>query len=223
MAPEHLTESLLPPPESANGPKPAAVTATTSAHAPTSHQNQRPSLTISTGNLRAPAAISPARRGTRTLSAFDVEDTNPPAERLQLPDSYEIMVGNGGTHALLDGLAAGFIEQRSLHATFGDFSSKFAKGVAAAPFLDDPVLVETAQTTTTRQDQRPTRSIGQETACPPRLRVSTGRSGSQWLAYTLRTWNVETSHSSNGMSEGAASSTTGILAPTPTLPTSGLK
>src|SRR5690606_31977480 len=26
--------------------------------------------------------------------------------------------------------------------TFGEFSSKFAKNVAAAPFLDDPVLVE---------------------------------------------------------------------------------
>ena len=64
------------------------------------------------------------------------------AELLQLPDGYEIMLGNGGTHAFWDGLVAGFIEQRSLHATFGEFSSKFAKGVAAAPFLDDPVLVE---------------------------------------------------------------------------------
>ena len=66
------------------------------------------------------------------------------AELLQLPDGYEIILGNGGTHACWDGLVAGFIEQRSLHATFGEFSSKFAKGVAAAPFLDDPVLVEAA-------------------------------------------------------------------------------
>jgi phosphoserine aminotransferase len=64
------------------------------------------------------------------------------AELLQLPDGYEIVLGNGGTHAFWDALVAGFIEQRSLHATFGEFSSKFAKGVAAAPFLDDPVLVE---------------------------------------------------------------------------------
>ncbi|WP_436793049.1 phosphoserine transaminase [Actinospongicola halichondriae] len=64
------------------------------------------------------------------------------AELLQLPDGYEIILGNGGTHACWDGLVAGFIEQRSLHACFGEFSSKFAKGVAAAPFLDDPVLVE---------------------------------------------------------------------------------
>ncbi len=64
------------------------------------------------------------------------------AELLQLPDGYEIILGNGGTHACWDGLVAGFIEQRSLHATFGEFSSKFAKGVAAAPFLDDPIVVE---------------------------------------------------------------------------------
>jgi phosphoserine aminotransferase len=64
------------------------------------------------------------------------------AELLQLPDGYEIMLGNGGTHAIWDGLTAGFIEQRSLHATFGEFSSKFAKAVAAAPFLDDPVILE---------------------------------------------------------------------------------
>ncbi|MDZ7675178.1 MAG: phosphoserine transaminase [Acidimicrobiales bacterium] len=63
------------------------------------------------------------------------------AELLQLPDGYEIILGNGGTHACWDGLVSSFIEQRSLHATFGEFSSKFAKGVAAAPFLDDPVLV----------------------------------------------------------------------------------
>ncbi len=64
------------------------------------------------------------------------------AELLQLPDDYEIILGNGGTHACWDGLTAGFIEQSSLHATFGEFSSKFAKGVAAAPFLADPILVE---------------------------------------------------------------------------------
>lgn len=62
-------------------------------------------------------------------------------ELLQLPDGYEIVLGNGGTHACWDALVVGCIEQRSLHATFGEFSSKFASGVAAAPFLDDPVIV----------------------------------------------------------------------------------
>ncbi len=64
------------------------------------------------------------------------------AELLQLPDGYEIILGNGGTHAIWDGLTAGFVEHQSLHATFGEFSSKFAKGIAAAPFLADPIVVE---------------------------------------------------------------------------------
>lgn len=64
------------------------------------------------------------------------------AELLRLPDGYEVILGNGGTHACWDGLVASFINQRSAHACFGEFSSKFAKGVAAAPFLDDPVLIE---------------------------------------------------------------------------------
>ena len=64
------------------------------------------------------------------------------AELLQLPDGYEIILGNGGTHAIWDGLTAGFVEHQSLHATFGEFSSKFAKGIAAAPFLADPIIVE---------------------------------------------------------------------------------
>src|SRR3546814_19686294 len=63
------------------------------------------------------------------------------AELLQLPDGYEIILGNGGTHAFWDGLTAGFVEHQSLHATFGAFSSKFAKAIAAAPFLADPVIV----------------------------------------------------------------------------------
>jgi len=64
------------------------------------------------------------------------------AELLQLPDGYEIILGNGGTHAIWDGLTAGFVQQQSLHASFGEFSSKFAKGIAAAPFLADPIIVE---------------------------------------------------------------------------------
>src|SRR5215210_5726882 len=53
---------------------------------------------------------------------------------LGLPDGYEVMLGNGGTTALWDGLAAGVIRERSLHLTYGEFSSKFANVAAGAPF-----------------------------------------------------------------------------------------
>jgi phosphoserine aminotransferase len=60
---------------------------------------------------------------------------------LGLPDGYELILGNGGTTALWDGLAAGVIRERSLHLTYGEFSSKFAHVAAGAPFLADPVIV----------------------------------------------------------------------------------
>jgi phosphoserine aminotransferase len=60
---------------------------------------------------------------------------------LGLPDGYEVVLGNGGTTVLWDGLAAGIIRERSLHLTYGEFSSKFANVTAGAPFLGDPLIV----------------------------------------------------------------------------------
>ncbi len=58
------------------------------------------------------------------------------------PEGYEIVLGNGGATAFWDAAAAGLIRERSLHLTFGEFSSKFAKVAQGAPFLADPVIVE---------------------------------------------------------------------------------
>jgi phosphoserine aminotransferase len=59
-----------------------------------------------------------------------------------LPDGYEVVLGNGGTTAFWDAAAIGLIRRRSAHGTFGEFSAKFASGVAEAPFLDDPVIAK---------------------------------------------------------------------------------
>ena len=66
------------------------------------------------------------------------------AELLGLPDGYEVALGNGGTTAFWESACAWLIRERSLHLTFGEFSQKFAKSAAAAPFLGDPILVEAA-------------------------------------------------------------------------------
>jgi phosphoserine aminotransferase len=58
------------------------------------------------------------------------------------PDGYEIALGNGGTTAFWDGAAAWLVRERALHLTYGEFSQKFAKVTAGAPFLADPILVE---------------------------------------------------------------------------------
>jgi phosphoserine aminotransferase len=63
-------------------------------------------------------------------------------ELLGLPDGYEIALGNGGTTAFWDAAAAWLIRERALHLTYGEFSQKFAKVTAGAPFLEDPILVE---------------------------------------------------------------------------------
>jgi phosphoserine aminotransferase len=62
-------------------------------------------------------------------------------ELFHLPAGYEIALGNGGTTAFWDAAAFGLVRERALHLTFGEFSSKFAKVTAAAPFLADPLVV----------------------------------------------------------------------------------
>jgi phosphoserine aminotransferase len=57
-----------------------------------------------------------------------------------LPDGYEVVLGNGGSTAFWDVATFGLIRQRSAHGSFGEFSAKFASGVADAPFLDAPVI-----------------------------------------------------------------------------------
>jgi phosphoserine aminotransferase len=64
------------------------------------------------------------------------------AALLGAPDGYEVALGNGGTTAFWDGAAACLVRQRALHLSYGEFSGKFAGVTAAAPFLDDPIVVE---------------------------------------------------------------------------------
>src|SRR4051812_20211744 len=64
------------------------------------------------------------------------------AELFDLPDGYEVVLGNGGTTAFWDAALIGLIRDRSAFGTYGEFSAKFASGVAEAPFLSDPVIAK---------------------------------------------------------------------------------
>jgi phosphoserine aminotransferase len=64
------------------------------------------------------------------------------AALFDLPDGYEVVLGNGGTTAFWDAATIGLIRQRSAHGSFGEFSAKFASGVAEAPFLDAPAIAK---------------------------------------------------------------------------------
>ena len=63
------------------------------------------------------------------------------AELFNLPDGYEVALGNGGAALFWDMATFGLIERRSQHLTFGQFSASFAAAVKAAPFLDDPEVI----------------------------------------------------------------------------------
>jgi phosphoserine aminotransferase len=63
------------------------------------------------------------------------------AELFSLPDGYEVALGNGGTTAFWDAAACGLVRRRALALTYGEFSQKFAKATAGAPFLEDPIVV----------------------------------------------------------------------------------
>jgi phosphoserine aminotransferase len=62
------------------------------------------------------------------------------AELFDLPDGYEVVLGNGGTTAFWDAALFGLIRERAAFGVYGEFSSKFASGAAEAPFLADPVV-----------------------------------------------------------------------------------
>ncbi|MFI9614464.1 phosphoserine transaminase [Streptomyces sp. NPDC052023] len=62
-------------------------------------------------------------------------------ELFQLPDGYEVVLGNGGSTAFWDIATHGLIENRSQHLSFGEFSSKFAKAAKLAPWLAEPDVI----------------------------------------------------------------------------------
>lgn len=65
------------------------------------------------------------------------------ADLWELPDGYEVVLGNGGTTTFWDVATFGLIDSQSQHLSFGEFSSKFAQAVAAAPHLADPQVIST--------------------------------------------------------------------------------
>ena len=59
-----------------------------------------------------------------------------------LPDDYEVVLGNGGSTAFWDIATFGLIEAASQHLVFGEFSSKFASAAKQAPFIGEPTVIK---------------------------------------------------------------------------------
>ncbi len=64
------------------------------------------------------------------------------AEIFGLPDDFEVVLGNGGTTAFWEVAAFCLVDRQAQHCSFGEFSSKFAKATAAAPWLEAPMVIE---------------------------------------------------------------------------------
>lgn len=72
------------------------------------------------------------------------------AELFQLPDGYEVILGNGGASAVWDAIAFTLVESRAQAAVIGEFSGKAAKAVSKAPWLEpaEVIAVEPGQMVT---------------------------------------------------------------------------
>ena len=66
------------------------------------------------------------------------------AQLFSLPDGYEVLLGNGGSTAFWDAASFGLVERKSQHVSIGEFSSKCAGVMKAAPHLEAPDVIETA-------------------------------------------------------------------------------
>jgi phosphoserine aminotransferase len=100
---------------------------------------------IQTSHLDALAATGSTLMGTSHRQA-PVKDTvgrvrEGLAALFDLPEGYEVVLGNGGATAFWDIATYGLIRRKSQHLSFGEFSSKFAKAAQQAPWLDDPTVI----------------------------------------------------------------------------------
>ena len=100
---------------------------------------------IQTSHLDALAATGSSLMGTSHRQAPVKNTVGRVREGLaalfDLPEGYEVVLGNGGATAFWDIATYGLIRRKSQHLSFGEFSSKFAKAAQQAPWLDDPSVI----------------------------------------------------------------------------------
>jgi phosphoserine aminotransferase len=100
---------------------------------------------IQTSHLDALAATGDALMGTSHRQAPVKNTVGRVREGLaalfDLPEGYEVVLGNGGATAFWDIAAFGLIRNKSQHLSFGEFSSKFATSAKKAPWLAEPSVI----------------------------------------------------------------------------------
>lgn len=92
------------------------------------------------------------------------------AALFDLPDGYEVVLGNGGSTAFWDVATLCLVEERAAHARFGEFGAKFAAATSRAPFLAESHVV----TAPAGQAVVPERTPGVDVYAWPHNETSTG-------------------------------------------------
>ncbi|PFG32289.1 phosphoserine transaminase [Sanguibacter antarcticus] len=62
------------------------------------------------------------------------------AELFDVPDGYEVVLGNGGSTAFWDAATFSLVRERAAHGVFGEFGGKFAASTTGAPFLSTSII-----------------------------------------------------------------------------------
>jgi phosphoserine aminotransferase len=100
---------------------------------------------IQTSHLDALAATGQSLLGTSHRQAPVKRTVGRVREGLaalfDLPEGYEVVLGNGGATAFWDIATFGLVRGRAQHLSFGEFSSKFAKCTQKAPFLSPSSVI----------------------------------------------------------------------------------
>ena len=92
------------------------------------------------------------------------------ADLLHLPDGYEVVLGNGGSTAFWDAAVSNLVLAKAQTVVCGEFSSKLAAAVTAAPFLAEPSIIRAEPGT----GAVCTAEVGVDTYCWPHNETSTG-------------------------------------------------
>jgi len=64
------------------------------------------------------------------------------SQLFNLPEGYEVVIGNGGTTAFWDAAIFSLIKENAQFLSFGEFSNKFAVAAKAAPFLKNIDIIK---------------------------------------------------------------------------------
>lgn len=64
------------------------------------------------------------------------------SQLFNLPEGYEVVLGNGGSTAFWEVAVFGLLRDRAQFLTFGEFGSKFAQAAKDAPFVGEPIVIK---------------------------------------------------------------------------------